>query len=604
MEYKVNRFVNFLRSYGPILRNDSMYDETIQRLRHRGGFEPICFETPHFARICDALQSDPPKSIILTGTAGDGKTYLCREVWEHFGGAFDDWDANEKEHCIRLPTGLALVIIKDLSKLQAEEKVAHLTALARSVHEPTPSKLFLVAANDGQLVEAMQQLDGTHESARLRSAVENALVDDSSECSGLPLLLLNLSRTDSAELLQKVIDGVLNHVAWAECSDCLGSSAEPRARCPIRENRERLGDPVFRNRLTALLQVCDHNGYHLPIRQVLILVTNAILGHPDVREHLMTCRDVARGAHGESAARASVYTNVFGGNLRRRVRVSVFEVLSGLGVGEETNNRIDGILIFGKDDPTLHQLFTRLLASDVYYGCSAQYQTLQQAYLDGVDEDAEQQFMEHLTAQRQRLFFTVPEADIAELRPWDLTVFQFAGEYLDQLIPALRETHRPPKRIVERLVRGLNRVFTGMLTQSGRNVWLATSGSHSQCRVARLVESVVSLEPDRGQQITLDLVRNRVHLCVDLDREARVVLPLNVIRYEFLSRVAEGSLPSSFSKECYEDILSFKARLMAKLNEITEKQPSPDELQLRLLDLDPRGQLVDESIAIILEGRG
>lgn len=352
------------------------------------------------------------------------------------------------------------------------------------------------------------------------------------------------------------------------------------------------------------MQVCDHNGYHLPIRQVLILVTNAILGHPDVREHLLTCRDVARNAHGESATRASVYTNVFGGNLRRRVRVPVFEVLSGLGVGEETNNRIDGILIFGKDDPTLHQLFTRLLASDVYYGCSAQYQTLQQAYLDGVDEAAEQQFMEHLTAQRQRLFFTVPEADVAELRPWDLTVFQFAGEYLDQLIPALRETHRPPKRIVERLVRGLNRVFTGMLTQSGRNLWLATSGSHSQCRVARLAESVVSLDPDRGQQITLDLVRNRVHLCVDLDREASVALPLNVIRYEFLSRVAEGSLPSSFSKECYEDILSFKARLMATLNKITEKQPSSDELQLRLLGLDQRGQLVDESIAIILEERG
>jgi hypothetical protein len=39
---------------------------------------------------------------------------------------------------------------------------------------------------------------------------------------------------------------------------------------------------------------------------------------------------------------------------------------------------------------------------------------------------------------------------------------------------------------------------------------------------------------------------------------------MSLTRFEFLSRIAEnGALPASFSKECYEDMLSFKGRLLA-----------------------------------------
>ena len=41
-----------------------------------------------------------------------------------------------------------------------------------------------------------------------------------------------------------------------------------------------------------------------------------------------------------------------------------------------------------------------------------------------------------------------------------------------------------------------------------------------------------------------------------------VRLDLTPVRFEFLCRVSEGALPGSFSNECLEDLLAFKARLL------------------------------------------
>jgi hypothetical protein len=43
-----------------------------------------------------------------------------------------------------------------------------------------------------------------------------------------------------------------------------------------------------------------------------------------------------------------------------------------------------------------------------------------------------------------------------------------------------------------------------------------------------------------------------------------VAFDLTPIRHEFLSRVAGGALPASFSNECLEDLLAFKAKLLRK----------------------------------------
>ena len=46
--------------------------------------------------------------------------------------------------------------------------------------------------------------------------------------------------------------------------------------------------------------------------------------------------------------------------------------------------------------------------------------------------------------------------------------------------------------------------------------------------------------------------------------DGAVAFTLSPVRFEFLCRVAEGALPGSFSNECLEDMLAFKAKLLRK----------------------------------------
>ena len=90
-------WLTFLRHYGPVPRNDNMYDETIQRSARRQGIAPIEFEHPYHIRLlkCFNKTTADPVSVILTGTAGDGKTHLCRQVWKTLGGNEVAWASND-----------------------------------------------------------------------------------------------------------------------------------------------------------------------------------------------------------------------------------------------------------------------------------------------------------------------------------------------------------------------------------------------------------------------------------------------------------------------------------------------------------------------------
>ena len=190
--------------------------------------------------------------------------------------------------------------------------------------------------------------------------------------------------------------------------------------------------------------------------------------------------------------------------------------------------------------------------------------THQAGYLDGTDESEIEEFLAILPSARQRLFFTIPPSDGKRLGLWELTAFHFAGEYLDELLIPLRKGERPSRLILDRLVRGMNRVFTGILVSASRELVLTSSSSYSQSRISRIQEHSISVDPNRGEKIVFELLKEKPCLAVHLDRDNKVPLLLNLVKYEFLSRVADGALPISFSRECYEELLSFKTKLLQK----------------------------------------
>ena len=118
-----------------------------------------------------------------------------------------------------------------------------------------------------------------------------------------------------------------------------------------------------------------------------------------------------------------------------------------------------------------------------------------------------------LISQRRGLFFKIPKEAEDELHLWELTVFKFAGEYLDSVVAVLKGGGVVKRPILSRLVRGLNRVFTGMLINSDRELYLATSGNYSQAKVSRILVERVSVDPSKGEKVVLRYDPRRTVCC-------------------------------------------------------------------------------------------
>ncbi len=612
MQVLQSSWIDFLRLYGPISSNDNMYDEAIQRVVRKKHIDPILIEGKYIQELVDNFRSDNPRSVILTGTAGDGKTYHCRQVWECLGGTTEKWEDPSKIKCLSLGR-IEVKVVKDLSELRDDDR-ALLKEVAEKVFTRNPDTVFLLAANDGQLTEAWRQVNDDPCARAVGEAVENMLVNGDRDNREFHLRMYNLSKIEAQWAFPKIVENLLQHPGWNSCRECLlRDNVNLAERCPIWENRKRLegtdNQNILMERVIELLQLSEINGQHLPIRQLLALVTNMILGHPEAKDRLMTCKEVPKILRNGTASDASIYRNVFGKNLTRRKRQSmeIFATLGRFGIGDESSNLIDNMLIFGADDPDFQPMYQEFVLSDPYYGADQSYIADQKSYLEGDAPSEKHNFLAKVSSQRQRLFFTIPQNQAHELKLWELTMFQYAGQFLNEVYRPLISDGQALPQIHFKLVRGLNRIFTGFLTKSHDELVLATSGSDSQAKISRIFEDAISVRPKRGESVELSKNDNGiVLLSINLSLSQNippVVLELNLIRFEFLSRVSDGALPGSFSRECYEDILAFKSRLLRQLDrrriEEHESEVVEGSIALKVLSLMDNGNFTQHNVEVL-----
>mgnify|MGYP001006311116 CR=1 FL=1 len=211
-------WVRFLRNYGPIPTNDNMYDESIQRALKRHKITPIKLPAPLIGRLVDNFAGPAPISQIVTGTAGDGKTYHCREVWVTLGGDPALWDRGDKIQT--LPVGSrSLVIVKDLSELQLAEGAALIARFAHDVLDPDATTSYLLAANHGQLLEKLKSAEQTDDVRKVSKAIEEMLVTGMNSDPDVHVRLTDLGRSPAAKLLNDIIDIMTHHDGWHGCED-------------------------------------------------------------------------------------------------------------------------------------------------------------------------------------------------------------------------------------------------------------------------------------------------------------------------------------------------------------------------------------------------
>lgn len=564
-------WVRFLRNYGPIPTNGNLFDEHVSKALNRAKVTPVVLPTPRLEEMFSALVGGIG-SLLVAGTAGDGKTFHCRNLWERLGGDKADWAAKGSIKKLQYQ-GREIVFVKDLSELGLGDADSQnlLNGLERSVGGDD-SISFVVATNHGKILEHLRaRAEHTGAVSPLRDLIQNAFLNPN--VSHPRLKVVDLSKAVNRGSLEDVLKAMAGHPEWSRCQGCSLNQGDKV--CPITENRKRIlgesDEGLFAKRLGDLVELSRLNGAHLPVRDLLTLVANAILGHPEAKEGLMTCADIVRIQEKGTVDQASLYRNIFGANLKtkRAMAQPVFRTLSVFGLGTETANGIDGLLVYGSDDGRLKDSFRTLIANDPLYGASPSFLSAQLKYLEGTDgsDDGNEGsgFLTRLCDQRRRLFFTLTSDAGLSYPYWGLTAFSHAGDYLAIVESLEGARSASAERAKTVIVKGLNRVFTGLLLENTDRLFVADGGGSSRSRTSVLCQTEIQARKGGATGLSIRKDNAKGNPCIEahvVQGQQPVIFDLTPIRFEFLCRVAEGALPGSFSNECLEDLLAFKARIL------------------------------------------
>lgn len=365
----------------------------------------------------------------------------------------------------------------------------------------------------------------------------------------------------------------------------------------------------MRRRLADLIQIAAANGTHLPVRHLLLLIANLTLGVSGKSAPLMTCATAHALAEEGEPHLSDPFDNALGLNLpgSESRDYLAFRIVADTGLGKETNNAIDALLL-DQDPPELHRDH---VARDAVHGASL-FETERRAYRRGELDDA-QPLLDAMARQRRRLFFVLPPAHEAgdPLDPWALTVYRHGGQYL-AFWRALLE-NRPADHARRRLVIGLNRSYAGLMCDDDGAVWFTAPAANTQSRLGNVLDARLPLGDRRGElewfDFTADGPSGRPRMVV-MARASRRDAPESLVEndlpphlFEYLMRVEAGSLPGSFSRQCFEELRHFRLRVTAALarNDVVD----PDALEdLRVVGLGSDGRLEENDLGLVLSALG
>ena len=570
--------VSFLRTYGPSPQADVLSDENVRDALATFGVRPVDVPPPQLAAIVEALCGDSPTNVVLTGTAGDGKTYHIRQFLLGTLGLDPVlWPGDAAILEAALPDGTPLRVIRDLSELEDDEKEAELGAFIDCLTGQRSDVRYLVAANDGQLLRYFRQ-SAVAGALEVHAQLASMLRSETTR-GALDLMLLNLSRSWSGETVDAILDQVLEHPDWNEgCDACPGLN--PDGPCPIRLNRSILrGDGgngrVFRERLKEALRLGAANDSHVPVRYLIMLCVNILLGDGTVPDDpLLDCEQARTKAAKRTYGTCNPYENALGLNVpaARRSDNPVFAQLAALGLGDETNNALDETLSRGKPEAVSKEIF----GAEPVYG-EQLFEPARHAYYVAADRDKAKDFRRAIATQRRRAFFRLAHRDDGPTSPWRLTILHHAGLYL-KTIEALGG--QPDRALVDqvtrRLIKGLNRTLLGMMAEETERLWLASTIGRTDDTVGRIatVDAIARAARAESIRLEMDPGGRRPRLRISSRSADGEVEPLDLrpLLFEYLLRVEEGSLPASFSRQCQQEARQFALIAAASFGDEGEEQ--------------------------------
>jgi len=549
-----NLFVSYLNRYTTVSPDhEAAFDEFITQSPPPSG-KPLRLETKteRFVRAC--FRRERPPSIILTGNAGDGKTYLCRQIIESFTGQpVADWSDHTDWPIER--EGLTLRVVKDLSEMGSAVGAAVLRDLAVELAKERPETAFLIAANEGRLRDLLGR-DGLSE---LRQQVEAQLVrgpdvDDSM------LIVLNLNRVTTSSYVLPTLRWLTDDAHWRDCAGCPALAA-----CPIHFNRDRLADAAIAERFRLLYLILEHLDIHATIRDMLIHLAYTLTGGLTCGEIIAKSRRLGWEAH-----QHVYYANVWGAQADEafRHKVAVLQALHRLNVGERSLFEIDDFIVNGRPgDPEVQAEYEQLFVPAVDLG-DRRFAQDRNAYLRGgatsPRPDEDHPLLHWLPHCRRKLFFEWENTTSANR----LVPFLFLPQYLQ----LLKGDHSARHRTLRTLVLGLNRAFSGLYVTDSGHLYVTSQYAHAVEQPVPIVRVKVPVD-------YIDLmVRDAQVEAYDCDRRdlwleipppprvatEPVTWQVDLLRFEYLMRLAGGGTYNILADQCELAIRRLKDELLTR----------------------------------------
>jgi hypothetical protein len=574
------KWIRLLRAYCPVSDNEGMQAELVDKLANYLAIKKLAFDHPARKLLLDCfpMSTGAFRNVVLTGTAGEGKTSLCFELVEELTDSPAKGTNGIEEISVDTPAGpRKITLIYDVTgwrkKTNGHIRSDHVALLERMAESSfgESEEFFVLAVNDGQMHELFRALPS--DAPELLRKLEKSLIrlHAGSENNGGPRLqLVNLSMVRSEQIMGLCLAAVLDRPEWI----CFQEERENPLfleSSSLSRNYRALNSPEVRAKLIMLARIADVTGHHLPTRGVLCLLSNALLGHPDAQDRVIRPGIEANSIAKEGMAhKAALHRTLFGENLsvNNRRKREIYRFLSMLHLGDETTNDLDEIFIFGLRDQELKAAYDELVATDPFLQRNPDFDNLLKRYIRGDinSEDETKLFLGELASERRRVFLQASQAQVQKYSLWRTSVFHHAREYLDEILKPLEEGKSPTRLHLRKLASGLNRIWTGLLLADHANeIYLTTGLDLTTSPVSDIYLSQVELDSEIPG---LEIRRQEVGCTPEALLRANgreFSFALTLPRFEFLCRVADGAMPSSFSRESCVDFMSLKQRCLRDL---------------------------------------
>jgi len=550
---ETNPFVTYLNRYTTASPDhEAAFDEFIGQTPPPGG-APLRLETRTEAFVRDCFARPRPPSIILTGNAGDGKTYLCRQIVAAFTGQVAvDW-ADHLDWPIE-GNGITLRVVKDFSEMTEEAGARILSDLDTGWQAENSRTVFLIAANEGRLRAVLHQ----ERLENLYREIDRQL-REGPDLSNDRLIVLNLNQVTTSTYVPPALAWLTDPARWEACAACPAREA-----CPIYFNARRLAEPSIARRVQRLYQVLEHLGVHVTIRDMLIHLAYTVTGGLDC--------DRIQGQlplHWEPQRRV-YYENVWGeaANEHFRRKAAVIRHLRRLNVGQTSVFEVDDFIISGwPADPAAQAEHDRLFAPALDLG-GRRFGQERGAYLYGgaaaPRPEEEHPLMQWLPHCRRKLFFEWQETTAADR----LFPFQHLLEYfrLVEGDPALLAHYR------REIILGINRAFSGLYLTDTDTLYVTSQYAHAVEQPVPLVRlkipaDGIALQPAPAQTEAFDRDLTTLRLVIYPPPGVRaepLTWTVDLLRFEYLMRRARGSTPDILAEECELSIRQLKDDLLTR----------------------------------------